>query len=584
MTNLSDTTDESTTLSTDSSAPSILMPSFRSIWKRLGSVFILLTAAMVFSNSAAVGQQDRLQPPRRATIHGVVRDSAGKPVGHASVRLEQDGVPGAAETKTDADGAFAFANLVVGGYSLVAELSGRRSSRSAVIASSSSDHQPVTLTLEIPDRIQNRIPAGSQSSSEAAAPTMEFADAPNFTVAAVTDWTAAGGHGSDSSLRTSESLTREALTLKPQGAGAGDAGGNSSAMRDSERTLREELAKAPRSFEANRRLGEFYLHGGRYPESIGPLQTAYRLDPKNEPNEYDLALALKGNGDFAQAREHIGRLMAHGETANLHRVAGELDEKLGDPLTAVHELEQAVRKDPSEENYFEWGSELLLHRAVLQAKDVFAAGAKAYPKSARMLTALGAALFAGAFYDESALRLCDASDLNPADPEPYMFMGKIEIAAPNPLACVEQKLARFVEQQPANPLANYYYAMTIWKHHGQSTDATALRKVETMLTKAVTFDPQCGVAYLQLGVLKASQRDYPKAIEFYSKAIATNPELSEAHYRLGVAYDRVGDRAKAKQEFQLHDEIEKKQAATVERQRREVKQFLVVVPDKPADH
>jgi lipopolysaccharide biosynthesis regulator YciM len=125
--------------------------------------------------------------------------------------------------------------------------------------------------------------------------------------------------------------------------------------------------------------------------------------------------------------------------------------------------------------------------------------------------------------------------------------------------------------------------MTIWKQHGQSIDATALREVETMLTQAVTVDPECSVAYLQLGVLNASQRDYPKAIEFYSKAIATNPELSEAHYRLGVAYDRVGDRAKAKQEFRLHDEIEKKQAATVERQRREVKQFLVVVPDKPAD-
>ena len=41
--------------------------------------------------------------------------------------------------------------------------------------------------------------------------------------------------------------------------------------------------------------------------------------------------------------------------------------------------------------------------------------------------------------------------LNPNDPEPYLFMGRIEVAAPNPLACVEQKLARFVELQPANP-------------------------------------------------------------------------------------------------------------------------------------
>ncbi len=104
-----------------------------------------------------------------------------------------------------------------------------------------------------------------------------------------------------------------------------------------------------------------------------------------------------------------------------------------------------------------------------------------------------------------------------------------------------------------------------------------------MLTKAVTIDPRCSEAYLQLGVLNASQRNYSKAIGFYTKAIETNPQLSEAHYRLGVAYDRVGDRSKARQEFQLHDEIEKQQAAEVERQRRQVKQFLVVEPEKPAD-
>jgi Flp pilus assembly protein TadD len=65
------------------------------------------------------------------------------------------------------------------------------------------------------------------------------------------------------------------------------------------------------------------------------------------------------------------------------------------------------------------------------------------------------------------------------------------------------------------------------------------------------------------------------AIAVYGKAIEANPQLAEAHYRLGLAYDRVGDRDKAKQEFQIHEDLGKQQAAEVERQRREVKQFLV---------
>ena len=124
---------------------------------------------------------------------------------------------------------------------------------------------------------------------------MEFADKPNFTVAGVTDWTAVGGHGSDATLRTSEALARETLTLKPDGSG---------------RTT-----------------------------------TMDRSVPQHD--------------------------------ADLHRQLGELDEKMGDPLAAVHEDEQAVRLDPSEQNYFAWGSELLLHRAVWQAAEVFRNGSKA---------------------------------------------------------------------------------------------------------------------------------------------------------------------------------------------------------------
>ncbi|MDE3187035.1 MAG: tetratricopeptide repeat protein, partial [Acidobacteriota bacterium] len=390
--------------------------------------------------------------------------------------------------------------------------------------------------------------------------------------------------GSDATLRASEALTRETLTLKPQEAkhGANSATGDAEEQGGSESRLRAAQARAPGSFEANHALGAFYLRAGRYREALAPLQAAYKINPASYDNEYDLARACKESGDLAHAREHVERLLARRESADLHRMAGDIDEKLGDPLAAVHAYEQAVREDPSEENYFAWGSELLFHRAVWQAKTVFEEGVKRYPKSARMLTALGTALFSGALYDEAAQRLCDASDLNPADPEPYLFMGKIEMSSPNPLACVEQKLARFVKLQPKNALANYFYAMTIWKHQGQTASQEALKRVEAMLTKAVTIDPQCSDAYLQLGNLSASQRKYQEAIGLYLHAIEGNPQLSEAHYRLGMAYDRTGERAKAQREFQLHDEIEKQQAAAVERQRREIKQFLVVAPGQPA--
>jgi tetratricopeptide (TPR) repeat protein len=408
---------------------------------------------------------------------------------------------------------------------------------------------------------------------------MEFADKPDFTIAGVTDWTAVGGHGSDSTLRTSEDLARETLALKPPG--------EAKQAYESETRLRAALAGAPGNFAANHELGAFYLHAGRNRESIPLLQAAYQADPSNAGNEYDLAAALMGAGDFSPAREHAQKLLAHQDNADLHRLLGELDEKVGDPLAAVHEDEQAVRLEPSEQNYFAWGSELLLHRAVWQAAEVFRQGTKAYPKSARMLTALGTAQFAGALYEDAAASLCAAADLNPADPQPYLFLGRIEMAAPTPLGCVAPRLARWVKEQPQNSLANYLYAMAILKGLQQTSDQTARearQQAETLLTRAVTIDPKCADAYLQLGILSFSQHQTEKAIGYYTKAIEAQPQLGEAHYRLGVAYDRLGTPEKARQEFQLHDEIEKQQAATVERQRREVKQFLVVLEGQPGYH
>jgi Flp pilus assembly protein TadD len=118
--------------------------------------------------------------------------------------------------------------------------------------------------------------------------------------------------------------------------------------------------------------------------------------------------------------------------------------------------------------------------------------------------------------------------------------------------------------------------MALWKQQQSSADQAALQEVEALLTKAVTLDPRCSDGYLQLGILAASQRNYEKATQLYTRATDVNPELAEAHYRLGVAYEHLGERDKAQQEFQLHDEIEKRQAADVERERREVKQFVVV--------
>jgi tetratricopeptide (TPR) repeat protein len=355
---------------------------------------------------------------------------------------------------------------------------------------------------------------------------IEFKDEPSFTVAGVTDWSNLGLHGSAASSKTSESLAKETLTLKSSGVEEASAAGMS--------------------------------------------------------KRYQTALTYRDKGDFSAARVELRKMLAIADDAEGHRLLGELDERLNEPLEAVKEYEHAARMDPTEQNYFEWGTELLLHKAAEPAAEVFTRGSSAHPKSARMRTGLGAALYASGSWEEAARCLCAASDLQPADPAPYLFLGKIEKTSPSPLPCSEEKLARFASEQPENAFANFYYAISIWKREEGSEDPAGRKHAESLLERAVAIDPDLDEAYLQLGMLHSAQGDFQQAIRDYKKAIDVNPRLGEAHRELGMMYRRTGEKTKAQQEFESFKEIEKAEAAENDRERRELRQFLVILKDQPA--
>ena len=524
---------------------------------------------------AQAPQQKAHENVHSAAIFGNVHDEKGEAVEGAKVHLQLRGASHADDRTTDTQGAYLFGGLESGTYVLFAEKSGRQSSPMTV-ALAALGQQRADLELSTTGNATGATKAGGAGNAQ----TMEFSDTPQFTIAGVTDWTAAGGHGSDATLRASEAITRQALAYRPD---AADTRGSAKIDGAEEARLRAAALKTPGSFEAQQRLGQFYLQHGQFARAADALEAAYHIEPADEKNEQELARACLGVGDFAKAKAHVDHLVSEGDRADAHRLAGETYEKQNDPVRAVEEFQQAVQLEPSEENYLAWGSELLVHRAIWQAKAVFEQAVGLYPHSARLLTALGAALFAGALYDDAEYKLCSASDLNPEDDESYELLGKIEVAAPNPLPCVKDRLDRYLKQKPDSAMAHYYKAMTVWKSGGgQAASPQTLAEVEILLNRAASLDDRCGECWLQLGNIEAERRSYEAASAEYRKAIVRNARLSEAHYRLGVAYDRLGRRDEARAEFALHDEIEKKAAAEVYSQRRQVKQFIVVLPNDSA--
>lgn len=197
-----------------------------------------------------------------------------------------------------------------------------------------------------------------------------------------------------------------------------------------------------------------------------------------------------------------------------------------------------------------------------------------------MLVGLGAALYASGSMEDAAGRVCEASDLQPANDVPYLFLGKMQKSATDVLPCGEEKLARFARAQPENALANYYYAVVLWKRARGAESTADFRKQKELLEKALRVDPQLADAYLQLGILYTAQNGLDLAMHAYKQAVATNPAFGEAHYRLGLAYKRAGNNTKAEQEFALYKQAQEAESAAEERQRKELQQFVVILKEK----
>lgn len=268
------------------------------------------------------------------------------------------------------------------------------------------------------------------------------------------------------------------------------------------------------------------------------------------------------------------------DEAGRHHLLAEADEKRSEPLEAVHEYQRAAELNPSESNLFDWGSELLLHRAAEPAIEVFTKGNRLYPQSVRMLAGLGAAWYARGSYGEAVRLLCEASDLNPNDSIPYLFLGKIQAVENSQPDAVVERLARFARVHPENALANYYYAASLRRRRVSSDDVADFAQVKTLLEKAVQLDPKLGLAYLQLGILYSEHNDFSRAIAAYQQAVAATPQLEEAHYRLARAYRRAGETSKAQAEVQLYTQISKQKEEERERERHELQQFVYELRDQ----
>jgi tetratricopeptide (TPR) repeat protein len=353
-------------------------------------------------------------------------------------------------------------------------------------------------------------------------------------------------------------------------------------LQPAEAEFKKALELEPKNYDANHNLGELYVRAGKVTEATPYFERAQRINPTSYGNGYDLALAYIVTSRLLQARQLIHELLKQKDTAELHNLLGEVEEKDGKFVEAANEYELAAHLDPSESNLFDWGSELLLHRTLDPAITVFQKAAGRYPSSPRVAIGLGIAYYSRGNYDDAVKSLLHAADLSPADLRVYPFLSRAYDSSPSQAEEVIARFQRFAEQQPGNARAQYYYAMSLWKGKRAQNPNLDLTQIAALLKRSIALDPSLAEAHLQLGNLYSDQQKYADSIPEYRCALELNSDLADAHYRLGQAYVRTGEKDRAQEQFQVYQKLREQHLAELDKQRAEVRQFVYAAKDASA--
>ena len=266
-----------------------------------------------------------------------------------------------------------------------------------------------------------------------------------------------------------------------------------------------------------------------------------------------LALSLRGSVLRAAPAQSCVSLRADlkaREQPETHRLLADCEEAAGNFREAANQYQIAARADPSEQNLFAFGSQLLKYKGYREALQVFSYSVTRFAQSAKLRVGLGVAQYSLGQYQDAVETLCRAVDLNPDDPRPLEFLGKMIGLAPGLSNQVESRLERFALLYPENAAANYYYAMSL-----RSRPETQSNPAREYLLRALKDNPTFAQAHYELGSLYAENRQPEMAVRELEKAVQYRPAWRSAHYKLAQLYAKAGQAKRARQEFKAVNEL-----------------------------
>jgi tetratricopeptide (TPR) repeat protein len=280
--------------------------------------------------------------------------------------------------------------------------------------------------------------------------------------------------------------------------------------------------------------------------SLAQGEMATQAVPGSYDAGFDLALTALQAKDYATAVRAAETLVENGhDTSELENILAGAQESQGQTQKAVDAYRRAIALDPSDEdNYLDFTSLCLDHRAFDDGMKVIAVGLEARPKSER-LTFMRGILYAMQDHFELAEKDFEqASLLAPQSDFGDVGLGVTYLEIGNSDKAI-QILRERLRQKPDDANLLYLLGEGLLRS-GASPGQPAYAEAQNALEKSVRLNPRLCLAHVSLGTIYLDEDRVAEAAAQFEQARAIDPSEKSAYSHLAVAYRRLNEPEKAK--------------------------------------
>ena len=323
------------------------------------------------------------------------------------------------------------------------------------------------------------------------------------------------------------------------------------------REFDEILLLDPHNAEARASLGAIAYNQKNYPQAVKELQESLKLKPDLVNAQAFLGMSEMRVGKIEEAKADLEkvfpnlplvklRVQVGSDLITIYYMTGKLDE-----AAAVVKVLEYLEPDNPDTLYtaYRVHSDLAAH--------ALAALVKVAPQSARTRQILAESLMSrndplGAIQE---YRRALAAD--PSLPEIHMELGeallKYSASEPN-LSEAEKEFKAAVAANPADSNAEYQLGEVALSRND-------LQNALQHYSRALQLRPHFVEAQIGLGKVFTAKNEPRKALDYLLDAEGSDPQNEIVHFRLALAYRKMGAKADAEREYKAFQEIRKTQEA-----------------------